>query len=93
MKILAICFGLFSLTGCGEPDTWNGWVYPDGANLLVDQPIGEFETLELCRDTALAKLESEKLYRDGKPVKGDYECGLNCESSAHGINICEETRR
>lgn len=81
------------LTGCSETDVWQGWVYPDAANLLVDVPIGNFDRLEECRDAALAELERSKIYRDGQSVPGDYECGLNCEATASGLNICEKTER
>ncbi len=93
MNKFAICISLSLLTGCGEPDVWNGWVYPDGANLLIDIPIGEFESLALCRDAAVSRLKIERVYRNGRPIKGDYECGLNCKPSSHGTNICEETKR
>lgn len=90
----ALSLGLsLMLASCGEPDNWQGWVYPDRSNLLVDIPIGKFDTLEECRDAALAKLEEAKLYDEGEPIEGDYECGLNCEPSGYGGNICEETMR
>ena len=58
----ALSLGLsLMLASCGEPDNWQGWVYPDRSNLLVDIPIGKFDTLEECRDAALAKLEEAKL--------------------------------
>lgn len=75
--------------GC-KTERWTGVVYPDRSNLLVHRELGEFGSLEECRESARMYL------RDiGAGEKGDYECGKNCRRSPDysGMNVCEETRR
>ena len=73
------------LFGCSEE--WEGFVYPNRNNLLVDIPIGTFKSLQECRAAAQAMLE-----RLGALERGDYECGLNCKrrEGSH-LLICERT--
>lgn len=69
-------------------DNWSGVIYPDRGDLIDYTRIGEFESLEACRNAALSRLELLQ-----KLDEGDYECGLNCEPGLSGLQICEETRR
>jgi len=91
----------------GKPDRWSGFVYPDKQNLTVHIHIGEFPSLEQCRDAARLKLKqlftegcssptqnSERRRCSEDPlVLGDYECGRNCESRGSGLSVCAETVR
>lgn len=67
-------------------ETWSGWVYPDKDNLRYSKSIGEYKSLEECRDVALDMLM--------KYPNGDYECGLDCEYNKDlGVDVCKETTR
>ncbi len=75
------------LFGCSEE--WEGFVYPNRGNLLVDIPIGTFKSLQECRAAAQARLEQL-----GALERGDYECGLNCKRREDSrLAICERTER
>ena len=70
-------------------ETWRAFVYPDRGDLLEHRDLGEFDSLEECRDASLAYLSEM-----GASQIGDYECGLNCRSDASiGLMVCEETLR
>jgi len=73
-----------------SPDEWEGFVYPNRADLTVHRNIGVYDSIEGCRDAAISKLEALNAL-----IKGDYECGLNCEErdGFGSIKICEETKR
>jgi len=58
------------------PDSWEGYVYPDRTDLSQHQNIGTFDTLEECRDNALAY--GDRI--DPTGLNFDYECGLNCSA-------------
>lgn len=70
-----------------KEQVWQGYVYPNSNNLLVDKYVGAFKTLEECRAASVAMLDHLK-----SRGKGDYECGLNCKPR-NDLNICEETER
>ena len=75
-------------SGCSQQEKWLGFYYPDKNDLTVDQPLGEFATLETCRDVAAS--------RPGVSTgSADYECALNCNGrvGADGPLICEKTER
>jgi len=80
------------LGGCfterGE-EVWTSWVYPDKANIKRSMEVGQFPTLELCREASLAKLKSLNLSQ-----RGDYKCGLRCGYN-EGLKslICEKTAK
>jgi hypothetical protein len=74
-----------SLVGCGE--RWEGFVYPDKNNLANHLSIGEYSSLENCRDAARSALKDISSI-----TSGDYECGLNCSDGA-SQKICEKTGR
>jgi hypothetical protein len=80
------------IAGC-DPTPWQGWVYPDRHNLAVAIHIGNFESLEQCRQQAHFKLHQHALYEDGEKLKGDYECGYSCKPDGYGLNICKKTER
>ena len=93
---LAAALLLLGLSGCDQAK-WQGWVYPSASDLTDDIPIGRFATLEQCRASAKAILQrtEERLDEDREPVKGDYECGLNCkpDGGIGGLNVCDKTER
>lgn len=74
------------LSGCS--DRWDGFVYPNKNNLSEHVNIGEFNTLQACRDAALSALASMR-------GSGDYECGLDCDDGRKmgGIKVCKKTLR
>ena len=80
LAILLIA-GIFILNKC--TDRWTGIVYPDRSNLSIFKNIGEFNSLELCRNEAVSVLR-----KNSGQYSGDFECGLNCK----GI-VCEETSK
>ena len=94
MRTLLFVFLAFTLTGCDQ-SPWKGWVYPNGAVLTDDIPIGAFSNLEECRQSAREILDRLDTYEDGEKVQGDYECGFKCkaESGSGGLNVCEKTER
>jgi hypothetical protein len=59
------------LTGCS--DRWQSKVYLNKQNLTNYRIIGEFSSLEECRDASLNYLRGIKALD-----RGDYECGRNC---------------
>ena len=79
---------------CGEyfaGDTWVGHVYPNRSNMLLDELVGTYRTLEACRTASLDRIETRGW------TNADYECGLNCRREDSGvlrnINVCEDTLR
>ena len=76
--VILVIFGLKKCT-----DSWTGIVYPDRYNLSNFKNIGEFKSLELCRNQAVYVLRSMSAQ-----YIGDFECGLNCRAAS-----CEETSR
>lgn len=92
---LALVLLALALAGC-EQAKWKGWVYPNGADLTRDIPLGSFDSLEQCRTSAKMVLYwQSSTDENGDEIKGDYECGLNCklESGEGGLNVCEKTER
>jgi hypothetical protein len=93
--VLLILLIVLTLPGCDVISDklnprWEGFVYPNKNDLYVHINMGEYGSLEDCRDVCLAKLEELKaLY------KGDYECGKNCKNKAgfSVVKVCEETVR
>ena len=69
-------------------DTWESFLYPDKNNLSVHIELGEFGSLEDCRDAILGHARMKGM------IIGtyDYECGLNCKDSG-GLKVCKETAR
>lgn len=74
------------LSGCGETDAWEGFVYPNEHNLGMHIQTGIYPSLDVCRASVLDTIRSSG-YR-----KADYECGLNCRRD-EGLWICEKTSR
>lgn len=68
------------------PGSWAGFVYPDRNNLLTDIKIGAFNSLEECRDAALARIETVS-----SVGTADYECGYKCDGGSSG-GVCEKTK-
>ena len=93
MRILAVAVASLLLVACDSTPQWTGWVYPNGSDLTRDIPIGAFNTLEECRNSARPILANFNLYRDGEKIEGDYECGFKCkkDDGLGGLNICERT--
>ena len=69
-------------------EAWTGIVYPDAPDLSVFVVVGDFESLESCRDAIF-----DRISRMSNPSNVDYECGLNCTPYDPEIDlfICEET--
>ena len=69
-------------------DKWSAIAYPDAGNLSKSQYLGEFDSLEGCRDAV-------RQWRSGLPnaEETDYECGKNCDSKPGGDIpvMCEAT--
>ena len=75
------------------PNDWTGHVYPDRSNLLRQEALGNFDSLEACREAAVARLREI-----GADSSGDYECGFKCrpllpELGAESVLVCETTER
>ncbi|MBS4053067.1 MAG: hypothetical protein KGZ69_17965 [Methylomonas sp.] len=70
-----------------EEQIWQGYVYPNSNNILIDKYVGSYKTLEECRAASVAMLDNLN-----SREKGDYECGLNCKPK-DGLNICDKTER
>lgn len=68
-----------------DDEVWTGFVYPSADDLTVHREIGDFSSLERCRSAALNRIDHNGW------GNADYECGLDCEPSDYGINICKET--
>ena len=77
-----------NVSSCSGPQEWQGWLYPDGADLDRSVPLGRFESLEQCRATA-----QEALFVLTRYEGGSYECCRGCERRADlgGIFVCDET--
>lgn len=82
--------GAMILTLACEGERWTGVVYPDRGNLLLYRELGEFASLEECRESAQSYLREI-----GAAERGDYECGKNCRrSDAFSLlKVCEDTTR
>jgi hypothetical protein len=89
VKVLLLTVSLIMLSGCSD-ERWEGFVYPNANNLSNSLNIGEFPSLDACRNAA-----TDRLAAIGALYSGDYECGLNCEANAElgNIKICEKTER
>jgi hypothetical protein len=72
LRVLALAALLALAAGCGG-DTYDSYVYPD--KLEMDDPIalGQFGSLQACREASLAKLKALNA-----EAAGDYVCGKNC---------------
>ena len=55
-----------------EPYTWTATVYSDATAPGVSEDIGEYLTLNECREAAAAQIAEEGWSNAG------YECGFNC---------------
>ena len=86
--ILLALLIMFLGTFCACSERWEGFVYPNAEDLTNHRYVGEFDSLEECRDACRAELS-----RIGAYNKGDYECGKNCKSDSNwpDSRICEET--
>ncbi|ADQ85197.1 hypothetical protein [Methylovorus sp. MP688] len=76
LRFLALASLLALVAGCGG-DTYDSYVYPD--KLELDDPIalGQFPSLQACREASLAKLKELNA-----ESTGDYVCGQNCHDHA-----------
>jgi hypothetical protein len=91
MKKLHLCFGMVALlfiAGCSSGDSWEGHVYPDRANLLINRASGVFQDLESCEKACMTMLTSMDSLD-----KGYYECGKNCRGGASYSMDCEDNIR
>ena len=79
------------LTACGE--NWQGFVYPNKSNLANYLYIGNYKSLEECRESARWNISNQRL-----TATADYECGLNCAPLREGrgldsTRVCDKTER
>ncbi|MBX9587386.1 MAG: hypothetical protein K2X50_09020 [Gammaproteobacteria bacterium] len=81
IQVPIMCLILLSISGCPIKERWSGYIYTDKENLTHSKFIGEFSSLEECRNTAITELKTIHAL-----TAGDYECGLNCEDG-----VCKET--
>ena len=83
-KIQSIALWFFlavSCSGCDMFDRWDAIVYPNRAI--------RSESLEACREAALAKLEELQIHAE----IGGYVCGKNCmvQDGFSNMRMCSET--
>ena len=78
-KILIIAVASILTVGCGKPDVWTGYAYPDKYDLSIMKRTGNFKSLKQCRYFTRSKIDR---------YEGTYECGLNCSGT-----YCEITKR
>ncbi len=78
---ILVILAIFGIKKC--TDRWTGIVYPDRSNLSNFKNIGEFKSLDECRNESIYFLR-----KISAQSSGDFECGLNCK----GLT-CEETSR
>ena len=79
--VILVFASLIALNKC--TDSWTGIVYPDRSNLSNFKNIGEFKSIDECRNELIYFLR-----KISAQSSGDFECGLNCK----GLT-CEETSR
>jgi len=88
MRLLfVVAFSLFTLVGCSKRENWLGFYYPDKGDLTVDESLGNFSSLQECRDAATAKIQATQ------SSNSDYECALNCDTSRGKPYLCEKTEK
>ncbi|MCE3233132.1 MAG: hypothetical protein K0R98_1389 [Rickettsiaceae bacterium] len=84
--IICIILPLLSVISCFK-NTWSGFYYPNKNDLTVDEFVGDFSTLEDCRQAIHAIINSTN------NQNADYECGLNCDRLKGKPYICEKTEK
>ena len=90
----SLALGLAAAAACSGEPTWRGWVYPDRNDLSQSIPLGEFESLESCRASAVAVMAKLPVGTEEEPLEPDYECGRDCRThSEFAVNVCEETAK
>lgn len=88
MRFIYGALALSLLSGCFFDEEWTAFVYPNAQDLSEHQEFGPFSSFEDCQIAAIHNLRSR-----GLAMKGDYECGLNCEYKQEWqTSICEETK-
>ena len=101
-RLLMAAGAMVLLTSCAREGKWQGWVYPDSANLAQSIQIGPFATFEACQQTAInvgrliSAQESElaSLDPEHEEQTPDYECGYRCDApDSSGMTVCKETRK
>lgn len=93
LKTYIIHFAFFLVllifqVGCVDENAkiWKGTIYPGGLgapNMKFE--LGNYETLEQCRDAVKIKLKAMKI-----ESIGDYQCRKNCKIDEYGNEDCEE---
>lgn len=71
-------------------ESWTGVFYPDRSNLTIHEIVGEFESLESCRNFIIRKIDTLE-----EPNLSDWECGLNCKpfDGDPEMLLCAKTER
>ncbi len=84
---------LVSIASCSDvkipftSDKWMATVYPDKNDLTIHRNLGEYNSLNACRDAIYTYMQDMNILETG-----DYECGKNCrQKSGMSFYICEET--
>jgi len=89
---IAILFVLLGIgLGCADESKkiWDAVIYPGGIGVPnMKFELGNYETLERCRDAAKTKLKAMRI-----ESSGDYQCRKNCKTDEYGNEECEETMR
>ena len=74
------------VVGCGEPDNYRLFIYPDRHDLTVHREFGPYDSVEKARNEANSEMS--------RYSNGDYEIGKNCEKKSYTtLWICEDTFR
>jgi hypothetical protein len=90
-RLGSICLTVYLVVACSSPK-WHLSVYPTGNHLDAVRDLGEYPTLDKCRQAA-----AQYLTDVGASDRGNYECGKNCRKSGAVGDItlytCDETLR
>ena len=87
--LIKLFFLLVIGAGCVDESKkiWEAVIYPSGVGVPnMKFELGNYETLEQCRDAAKIKLKSMRI-----ESSGDYQCRKNCRFDESGNKKCEET--
>ena len=84
---LFIVYWLVTAPSCSLTTQWRGSVFPDKSDKSDEVTLGEFGTLEACREAATDLIQRSNFYDP------DYYCAANCEWQSEGYYLCERKER
>ncbi|SET52006.1 hypothetical protein [Thalassotalea agarivorans] len=69
-----------------KEDTWTGFIYLERDNPETFVPVGTYDSLENCKTAAKFTLHNMNV-----DYVGEFECALNCDSTASDphLSMCE----